>query len=213
MTSQTNNNVITAAQTIKNALGELRTKQAVLIAEETALRQRQTKLNELPIPPEDVKQVIFAYIDACSKEFLNDGDWIENIKLFLYPDRKSDYNPKKRLPLNYAEARLIMDGSISPETTHLLGEYPKLLIPNANKFDYTNMAAMFFFGDIIKAKIVEQFDAIGLQHLSKDRPNVGPSIAERDKEMALIDARLKAIKLDKEVIEKQLADLYSAATI
>lgn len=203
----------TAYQTIKDELIKLRQAQKVLDDEEAALNARKQLLHKLPIPIDDVKTLINAYIDNSGKGFLKDPEWTKQIRLFLYPNRYDDVHPKKNLPINYLEATSIIKDGLTNENINIFGEVPKIFLPYHDNFIATNKAAMFFFGDAIKAKIAEQFDSLGLEHEGKDKQEVGAPIADRAIEIESIDNRLQAIIVERGDLAGQVKKLTNLTNL
>lgn len=205
--------VLSAVQTIKEVLSSLRGNISELQSEKKTLEERKEFLLYQPIPSSDLKNIIFSYIDQCKNKFIAEGDWKAELSRFLYPSRANDYHPKKNLPLNYAEARQILDHANEPETQYLLGAYPRLFVPNVDTFHATNFSAYFFFGDLIKEQIEKYFDTLNITHQSKDTKNIGSSIEEREIELKQIEERVIEINTELEALSTQVNSIVESSSI
>ncbi len=86
-------------------------------------------------------------------------------------------------------------------------DHPKLVIPNLGVFEITDAPLLFFFGDVIKAKICTYFDEMQLNHENNDLSKVGTPIAERTLEIDRIDNRLSDLVRQRDAIDSQISSL------
>lgn len=195
------NDSLTAFEIVKNSLVTLREQRAAIIVEERELIQRKAELKAQSVPISDVKKVLMDYIDARASLFLKDGLWERNLRQFIYPNRAQN----SRVALSYDEAAHLSNG----DTMHAVfpSDHPKLVIPNLGVFEITDAPLLFFFGDVIKAKICTYFDEMQLNHENNDLSKVGTPIAERTLEIDRIDNRLSDLVRQRDAIDSQISSL------
>jgi hypothetical protein len=213
MSTDTPNKALAAAAAVKEALREYRQHVADLNAEEVALRQKKKELEEMPIPIEDVKQVMLDYVDAQAKNFLADGELEKQLREFVYPTnsslpRRRDNGLQIKRPLNYLDAEHIRTGDLKSQV-YDADRHPKLYFSNITSMFAANTAHFFYFGSIIKEKLSAYFDALGIDHHPGDRSKVGPPIAERIKTFAEIDAQLSKVISERSKMDEQIRALVA----
>jgi hypothetical protein len=189
MTTSIPSNALAAAAAVKNALNDMRRHAATLQEEENSLVKQRKELQEMPLPLSDIKQVMLDYIDARGRLFLTDGNLQKSMREFVYPHnqgmaRDSSNGRIIDKPLTYDQAEILRTGDISNKVFGDHTGHPLLFSGNQMALGITNAAYYFFLGDIIKAKIAEQFDEQAISHHTCDQGKIGPPIAERVKTIA-----------------------------
>ncbi|MFZ6765567.1 hypothetical protein ACO0LM_00675 [Undibacterium sp. Di26W] len=199
------NDSLAAVEIVKNSLAALREQREAIIAEERALTQKKKELKAQPVPISDVKQALMDYVDARASLFLQDGQWVRNLRQFLYPNRDPYTIQKSPAALNYDEAADLSAGDTLRKVFPM--SHPKLVIPDVGLFETTDIPLLFFFGDLIKAKIGAYFDAMQISHEDKDLNKIGTPIAERTLEIERIDTRLSDLVSQRSAIDSQISSL------
>lgn len=204
---------LAASQLVKNTLAELRTNRKTNTDEQSALSTKKTALKAQPVPMEDIKQVVCDYIDARAQLFLQDGQWGSNLRQFIYPERNQysespgTKNYKEKSALTFDEAEKLRN--CDPNSEVFLHGHPKLVIPNIGLFTATDAPLLYFFGDVIKAKVIAYFDAQNLGHDNGDSLSIGTPIAERKTEIRNIDTRLAELVTERSAIDAKISALIS----
>ncbi|MBI3284038.1 MAG: hypothetical protein HYZ65_04185 [Burkholderiales bacterium] len=199
------NDSLAAVELIKNSLAALRLQRKAILEEESSLKAEIAALNAQPVPMDDVKQVVCDYIDARAKLFLESGEWARNLNQFIYPIHNAHLPTAKCTPLTYEEAGQLRQGD--PGRKIFQSHHPKLVIPDVGLFTATDAPLLYFFGDIIKAKIAAYFDAMQLNHDACDIKNIGTPIAERTQEIARIGQCIERLVSQRSAIDQQIASL------
>lgn len=202
---------LAASLLVKNALAELRTNHQANTDEQSALSARKAALKAQPVPMEDVKQVVCDYIDARAQLFLLDGNWGSNLRQFIYPERNmytaspGSTGFKEKSAITFDEAEKLRN--CDPNREVFLHNHPKLVIPNIGLFTATDAPLLYFFGDVIKAKVIAYFDAQKLGHDNADSLRIGTPIAERRTEIRNIDTRLAELVTERSAINAKISAL------
>ena len=199
------NDSLAAVELIKNSIDHLRQQRNILIEEENTLIQQKKELKAQPVPLDDVKQSLMNYIDARAEVFLQDGQWLRNVQQFLYPNRDPYTLQKSPSALSYDEAAEVSAGDTLQKLFPM--SHPKLVIPDMGVFDTTDAPLLFFFGDLIKAKISAYFDSEQISHHPEDLNKIGTPIAERKQEIERIDTRLREIVSQRTDIDRKIKSL------
>jgi hypothetical protein len=213
MQKPSHESAVKAANAVKSALGDLRDQLAVLLEESGALNTRLEVLYTAPLPLDDIKQFIFAYIDKRGADYPEKAGWDTLFKEVLYPSRypsrRSNERPGIGVPpaisLREIEQCLADDGS--NDASLFAGGALKFFNANKHLSQITDTPFYFFFGDLIKAKIERYFDELRIDYLKIDRERIGSGMAERKADIAMVNQRLTEIMAEKSAIEARIAEL------
>lgn len=202
------NNPLAAVKLVKETLSKLRQQHNQVKVEIADLAAQRKALLEQAIPLNDVKQVLFEYIDARAQIFLDNGQWLKNLNQFIYPNRNPytpmQNDPKPR-PLSFEDAQAMRRGA--PGTTIFPVMHPKLVIPDIGSADATDSPFLFFFGEQLKAKISDYFENQTLRHEECDINKVGVCMAERQLQIERIDQQLSKLTAQRSDLERQINEL------
>ena len=194
----------------------LRLRFDTLEAERVALASEGEALLSAPLAIEDVKQFVCDYIDRRAQQFPKDSGWPAKFERLLYPFRYEDHTTQGaradralRKPLCLRD----MDAALADPGTAFDGHPLNFYGAAENATAYSDAAAYFFFGDIIKARVLEQFDTLGVAYLAADAKHIGPHIPERRARLAVIEKRTLQITDEQAEIRAELDDITASAQV
>lgn len=178
----------------------------------TALEARRDALLAMPLCRDDAKQFICDYIDARATEYPKLAGWGALFGKVAYPLRYGWASPDsvssetgKRAPICLRDVDDALGSFEGDQRTFEGGlQFFGAASTVSTRTDY---AAYFFFGDIIKARIVEHFDAFFPNYHPADAARIGPPIAERRAELQRLAEATAAIDDELAKIAAELAEL------
>ncbi len=181
-----------AAQ-IRSFLEEKYAEKAGLVAERDSLMERRERIEKAPLCAEDFKRALHGYIDMRGQFFL-DKSAMKFIPELLYPWRQltpTQGDQRKNMPLNTSDAMVIANGDASSLGSILGGEFNWPYIVTGGQMANAPIIenwACFWFGDQIKSKIDQHFDAFYVE--PEQDASVPRLVEDRLKEIEQIAGRL-----------------------
>ena len=204
-----------AADTVREAVAGLTAKRRALAAELAELTEHTERLLSLPVRRDDARRFIFDAIDRIGAEFPHESGWDRSFAAFAYPKgdarkqtpRFSFARPQESAsPLTLRDIEQASAGG-AQEIEHVFGRgCTDFFIGDGNLGMGAVCRTYFFFGDIIKQRIEEHFDAL-FPYFNAAQAEDESTVAER---RVLIDAnrqRASAIELQVSEIRSQLVKL------
>lgn len=183
-----------------------------LQTERAALEARRESLQSMPLCRDDIKQFVCDYIDARAAEYPKLAGWGSLFEKVAYPLRygwaSSDSvssETGKRAPLCLRDVDEALGSFEGDQRTFENGLQFFGAASTVNT--RTDYAAYFFFGDLIKARIVEHFDALCPNYHPADASRIGPPIAERRAELERLAKAISGIDDELTRITAELAEL------
>ncbi len=205
------------AQQLQGYIREQQERRDALHLDRTTLVGERDALLSAPLGKDDVKQFIFDYIDARAAEYPKLADWAGLLDSVAYPRRYMWHSnlrteTGKPAPLCLRDVDAAVRGTPSE---HLATFEDGLRFFGAgHQINLrSDLAAYFFFGDLIKNRIAENFDAFFGGYHSADACRIGPPIAERRTALAEIDRRLGEIDAEIASIDSDVRQLSATARI
>lgn len=167
------------------------------------LIQIDTEVSALELAPlnrADTLAFALDYIDRLAADHMRGpANWPGQFQRLANPRRYSDPPTEKSGPVTLRDRDMAISGEWSKV---FAGSDAQPRFFGAYQFSLSESGACFFFGDVIKAKIEEHFEA-----LYPTVPNPGPPIAERRERIATLQAEAGRIRAQLAEIEGELAGL------
>ncbi|HFS0984502.1 TPA: hypothetical protein ACHY13_004990 [Pseudomonas aeruginosa] len=170
-----------AAKSLRTATADLRSQRSKLQALKDSLHAQREALYLQALSKADAKLFLFDYIDAWAEQYLARGVLDDLFQMIAAPNRDKTFAEANNLTVPYLCLRDV-------ETVLYSGEMPKgqsifkafplpifgdgIAMMNASHIG----AACFFFGDLVKAKLEQYFDA---KYPEPNPDVVGAPMAER----------------------------------
>lgn len=207
MSSAEMNDAVEAMKKVKKTITDLQAKRGGLLTQEKHLADRKGVLLTQPLSPADIKAFLFDLIDARASEYPTLANLERLFGSIIYPERGKGTTTEKLPALCLRDIDSVANGGHAAEISLFGYRGIRLFGSGSDLTSHTDFAAYFFFGDIIKKKIGEQLD----EHLPAYRPgdevNIGPSVADRRKELEQIEAELTKVRSARADIDHQLSIL------
>jgi len=189
----------------------MRSSRESLAAQLKGLQDEKHALLSLPLNKADIKAFIFQVIDQRAGEFLSNpsGLWADSLSKTLYPKRDSYH--EKNLGLRQGAPICLYDvdqaaghkGSLPAE---VFGA-EKLGFIRPHALATAEQPFMFFFGDVLKAKIEAHFDELFPQGYSDQVLTV----AQRRTRLSEIETQIAGLLAKISEIDEVLARLATSA--
>lgn len=191
---------VEAMKTVKGVINELTIKKGELTEQKKQLEDRKQLLLTQPLSLADIKDFMFDFIDRKASEYPEKAGLDRLFKSIVYPPRNP--TPPKPTALTLQDIDAVANGG----EAMLFGNFGLRLFGAASDLmSKTDIGAYFFFGDIIKEKIGHLFDDLCPAYQPEDEANIGPSVADRRKELSQINADMIKIRTAVADIDHQLS--------
>ncbi|HEK2250290.1 TPA: hypothetical protein SMS80_005561 [Pseudomonas aeruginosa] len=193
-----------AAKELKQFIAELKEKRIQALGVKERLLKEKNLLLSQPLNKDDLKQFIATYVDARAEAFPKLAKLGDTFSRMANPSRgASAYVRGKALNLRDVNS---FPGKTLEEVKSFFGDnlefFPGHLITGSD------IAACYFFGDVIKAKMFEAFDGLFSGYaLPAERQDVGTSIEERRARISDIDHEIEGLEEQVAAIDQQLSGL------
>lgn len=195
-----------AATQVKSMIANLRSRRDELQAEEEALTKRNEVLLSMPVSHEEKKQFVFDFIDREAAKFLPRA--AKSLAGVASPNglnRPKPANGTQPKHLCLRDVDYVLSGGFE-QAEHVLGHTNFFHHPEDGVHIWAAPRLYYFFGDIIKKKIADNFDELVPQSLNGSS-NEGPSIVEKRAEINEACKRIAEIQAELTVIRHSLNDL------
>ena len=193
-----------AAKELKQFIAELKDKRIQALGVKERLQEEKNLLLSQPLNKDDLKQFIATYVDARAEAFPKLAKLGDTFSRMANPSRgASAYVRGKALNLRDVNS---FPGKTPEEVRSFFGGnlefFPGHLITGSD------IAACYFFGDVIKTKMFEAFDGLFSGYaLPAERQDVGTSIEERRARISEIDREVEGLEEQVAAIDQQLSGL------
>lgn len=193
-----------AAKELKQFIAELKDKRTQALSGKERLLEEKNILLSQPLNKDDLKQFIATYVDARAEAFPKLAKLGDTFSRMANPSRgASAYVRGKALSLRDVNS---FPGKTPEEVRSFFGDnlefFPGHLITGSD------IAACYFFGDVIKNKMFEAFDGLFSGYaLPAERQDMGTSIEERRARISDIDREIEALEEQVAAIDQQLSGL------
>lgn len=187
---------------LREYTAKLREERAALCQERMALEDRKVEILDSPIGDEDFYRVVEEYIDSLAKNFLSNSGIQAHRDRLSYPVNLEAGHRREALTFRVAE-RVRMGDEYPLSTASDVGNIVFGRLPP----NFFHLAMCFYFGEAIKAKLIPLFKESSPRLDTADKAKVGPSMAERRRELATIETREREIDSAIAEIDSELAEL------
>lgn len=198
---------------VSRAIAVRRDRVRELDAEHARLIGERTALLSAPVSVDEARQFVSDYIDACAAEYPRLANWSDLFAQLLYPRRYADLaipldqGTPKRTPLCLRD---IDDALRNPPGSNTFRDGLRFFGAGSGVNTHGDFGAFFFFGDLIKRKVLERFDEFATEFAAEPREPAAPGIAARRQRIADIDARVAEIDAERASIQAEF-DAFSRA--
>ena len=178
-----------AAESLRKAAGDLRKQRSELQRKMDGLKAERNGLYLQALNKADAKQFLFDYIDAWSEQYLVHGTLDKLFLCMAKPNREAgsfDENLTgallclRDIEVVLAPGGILNDRQVFGKSLPVFGAVPGEMIGYIG-------SACFFFGDLVKAKLGQYFDA----RYPEPSPNdVGAPVAERRVLIHTLDSQI-----------------------
>lgn len=202
------------ANAAKSAIAEINEELGIQKANRESFLKQKENLFLQPLPKEDIKLLIFDYIDKQAQLYLDHGGMSGLINALCFPRRNMENDFPK--PLNKAANLYELDMGLALRSDGSLHSYifETSVLPIFNGYAFSRGVKMdlcFFFGDVLKEKIDAHFDTFFPANWDNYQP--GLPLSERRPLIANLDAQITALNTTIKELESHLRTLSSSAKI
>ncbi|TWH63846.1 hypothetical protein LX59_03010 [Azomonas agilis] len=194
-----------AAEEVRKGIAELKNQRAQVQHRKERLLAEQETLFTQPLTREDLKSLIGLYVDKRADLFIPLSGLKEKFAVMANPSRHHSMDKKRGAGCHLRDLDKYPTMSLEDERT-FFGRYG-FELTSFEQFKTTGIAECYFFGDQIKAKLEQAFDLLFKEYPAEDQNNIGPSVAERRKRLAIIAQELAGVDTELCSIGKQLQTL------
>lgn len=208
---------LTRAKTIAgdahNTIAEIKAELANQKSTREALLAQKDDLFLQPLAKEDIKKIIFDYIDRQAQLYLEGGGMSDIINGLALPSRRigtANAVNARNAALNLYD----LDNGVKPSGFFeaYIFNFENLPIFNGYAFSHGAKTDLcFFFGDVIKKKIEDHFDAFFPTGWDSYKP--GLALAARRPIIADLEAQIASVDAIIEDFESHLRDLSLSAKV
>lgn len=186
-----------AAQ-VREYTNELRSQRAALIEERTKLEDRRDHLLTAPLNESDFYDLVSDYIDSKARYFVEKSNVQRHQERLAYPCIDGGF---KKTPINFTRAERIRAGDEYELSSS--GDAGDIVFGGLGAAAF-HTAMCFYFGDVIKEKLIQLLKAQGAPLKHGDAEKAGPCVADRRVELAQIDERVRALDNEVSSIDSEL---------
>jgi len=170
-----------AAKSLRTATADLRSQRSKLQDQKDGLHAQREALYSQALSKADAKQFLFDYIDAWAQQYLERGKLDDLFQMIATPNRDKAFAEANNLTVPFLclrDVETVLYSGELPRARTVFGTSPLpifgdgIAMMNASYIG----SACFLFGDLVKAKLEQYFDA------KYPEPNpgvVGAPVAER----------------------------------
>lgn len=210
----------TLAEEIRQQVASLTASRSELLDQRATLVDEQNAVLDAPLSSADIKAFVGQYIDAQAAEYPRRSNMAGMFSSLAYPRGDSRLEPSKgdgrhrgAPPFALRDAdRVFSDPDLVSGSTAIFGKVLDLVMDSEGLMRNSDYGLCFFFGDIIKAKLAEQFDARFTGYKPADQERIGPPIAARRERLAVIAKAIAALDEQIANVTAQISELRAAAT-
>lgn len=202
------------ADQVANHIESLKTRLGQLRAERTQKDAQIEALYSAPITREDALRFCLDYVDARGVEYQRGlGSFDKVFNRVAFPLRSvvpagGVPGSTQHAPLNLRDVEAGTSFDYSLASNHFSGLLHFVALDNPA---VTEFAFYFFFGEQIKAKIREHFDAQFPSYGAQYQDKIGPPIAERYERLTQIAGEVAALDAQIAEVETELGLIRGAA--
>jgi hypothetical protein len=176
------------ASELRKFLVEQHGRRDELTAQREKLKAEIDALYAAPLQREDVLHAWHLYIDRLAAEFPKEANWRDQLQRYAC---SYTVPMQPALALNLRDIDALIDGNLSG-LTQVVGIdgwnfFNGIVHPGAFTVAY------FFFGDIIKKKLTENFDEFFPGYKSVGPEKIGLPIADRRKRIAELESQIALV--------------------
>lgn len=209
----------TLAEEIREQVAALNSSKSDLMNSRAALVAERNDILDAPLAKADIKAFIHRYIDAQAAQYPLLSGLDRTFNSFAYPRGESRLSPnigdgRRRTAPPFALRdvdKVFGDTSLLNGSNAVFGQYLDLVMDSEGIMRNTGNGLCFFFGEAIKEKLGEWFDAHFAGFEKTDESRIGPPIAERRKRLAEIDKAISALDVQIGNVTAQLSELRTSA--
>lgn len=191
-----------AAKSLRTATADLRSQRSKLQEQRDGLHAQREALYLQALSKADAKQFLFDYIDAWAKQYLERGKLDDLFQVIATPKRDRDFAKANNLTEPYLclrDIETVLEPGETPKGGQIFGTSPLPIFGDGIATMHASYigSACFFFGDLVKAKLEQYFDA---KYPEPNPDTVGAPVAERraliqelDRQIGELDSGLNQI--------------------
>lgn len=195
---------------VAHEVAKLREKLSAVVRAIGDLEKERDRIMDAPLDRDDIKDFIVNLIDQRAATYPKLSGMQDTFFKLMRPCRgPGDANAAAAVPLSLRSADSELNRA--PGESSIYGLTYMGLFADANGIMRNSETGMlFFFGDVIKAKLLEQFDQLVPALPDGVAEHVGPPVAERRARLAAITAELRGLTEQRDAIESQITGMFPA---
>jgi len=191
-----------AAKSLRTATADLRSQRSKLQEQRDGLHAQREALYLQALSKADAKQFLFDYIDAWAKQYLERGKLDDLFQMIAAPKRDQDFAKANNLAVPHLclrDVETVLASGEMPKGQAIFSAFPLPIFGDGIAQMHAGYigAACFLFGDLVKAKLGQYFDA---RYPEPNPDAVGAPVAERraliqelDRQLGELDSGLNQI--------------------
>lgn len=191
-----------AAKSLRTATADLRSQRSKLQEQRHGLHAQREALYLQALSKADAKQFLFDYIDAWAKQYLERGKLDELFQIVAAPKRDETFAQANNLTVPFLclrDVETVLASGEMPKGQSIFRTHPLPIFGDGIATMHASYigSACFFFGDLVKAKLEQYFDA---KYPEPNPDTVGAPVAERraliqelDRQIGELDSGLNQI--------------------